>query len=133
MMIKQVYLIWGRKMIGATRFGSRRLRGRLWRDFNWPSLIGITSWILAYSSAQASVQFRSIGSLGGGGTTVAGISGDGLTVVGNSFTSSGAKHAFVWTQNSGVQDLSLSCGQPSFQASGVSADGSTIVGAFLNA
>lgn len=45
-----------------------------------------------------------LGSLGGGLSTANAVSADG-TVAGLSYTSSSQQHAFVWTQNGGMQDL----------------------------
>jgi len=68
--------------------------------------------------------------LGGSGATgrAWGVSGDGVLIVGESDTSTGALHATLWKRTGGVIDLGASAPNALTSAFAISEDGRTIVG-----
>lgn len=72
-----------------------------------------------------------IGTLGGNGSHIYGISADGSTVVGVSTNSSYEERAFRWTLVNGMENLGTLGGSKS-KALAISADGSIIVGSSEN-
>jgi probable HAF family extracellular repeat protein len=75
--------------------------------------------------------FQSLGSLDGSlgyGSVAASVSADGATVVGWAVLSGGINHAFRWTAAGGMQDLGVLPGQVYSAATGVSDDGTIVVG-----
>lgn len=81
-----------------------------------------------------------LGTLGGTYSEANGVSTDGSVVVGRSNTASGSAHAFRWTQASGIQSVVAwlqangvsVANDTTVSASGVSADGSVVVGTLDN-
>jgi probable HAF family extracellular repeat protein len=69
----------------------------------------------------------SLGTLGAGYSIARDCNTDGTVVVGES-TGAADDHAFRWTPATGLQDLGTMPGGTSSHATGVSADGSTVVG-----
>jgi probable HAF family extracellular repeat protein len=86
--------------------------------------------VSAASAAFAAASLTPLGDLPGGsfGSYASGVSGDGSTVVGNSYSASG-QEAFRWTSESGMVGLGdlPGAGFVSY-ANGVSGDGSVVVG-----
>jgi probable HAF family extracellular repeat protein len=80
----------------------------------------------AFRWTSASGMF-SLGTLGAGYSIAYNCSSDGTVLVGES-TSIPDDHAFRWTPQNGLQDLGTMPGGTSSHATGVSADGSTVVG-----
>lgn len=79
------------------------------------------------ASAQSFGGMRDLGTLGGNDTVAHGVSADGSVVVGTSATpAQSIRHAFVWTEASGMLDLGAVFRNS--EARGVSADGTTVVG-----
>lgn len=78
--------------------------------------------------AQTQGGTEKLGTLGGGGSTAAGVSADGAVVVGSAGTGDGNSHAFRWTSGDGMLDLGTLGGTYS-EAYGVSADGTVLIGA----
>lgn len=87
-------------------------------------IISLATRVLAQSS------FQGLGHLGGGTSSAADISGDGLVVVGTSHNGQ-EDEAFRWTAATGMLGLGTPAGGSS-AANAVSADGSVIVGRFNN-
>ncbi len=83
--------------------------------------------LLSSGNAQSKPYFLEIGTLGGAWSDVKGISGDGGTVVGDSTTTSGKVHAFVWRFKGKMLDIGKSNPGPSF-ATAASVKGDTVVG-----
>lgn len=71
---------------------------------------------------------QNLGNLGGTWVSADAISEDGNVVVGSSTMAGGATHAFRWTSGSGMVDLGGLGSYTQFIATGVSGDGSVIVG-----
>jgi probable HAF family extracellular repeat protein len=78
----------------------------------------------------ADVSFRGLGHLyeGAADSSANAVSADGLVVVGASRNSSGNEEAFRWTAQTGMIGLGTLPGQTNSVASGISADGTIIVG-----
>ena len=111
---------------GAVVVGESRDKNAFWRAFRWTSS-----------------GLQNLGTLGGPMAAANDVSSDGSIVVGKSLTSSltSSNRAFRWSAKKGMQDLRqalLSAGVTSvqnwtlFTATGVSADGKTMVGYGLN-
>jgi probable HAF family extracellular repeat protein len=116
----------GSVVVGQSR--DKTSFGGFWRAFSWTATTGM----------------RDLGTLGGPMSAAYGVSGDGSVIVGKSLTtsSSASEHAFRWTTTRKLEDLQralLDAGVTSVQnwillgsATGVSADGTVIVGFGLN-
>jgi probable HAF family extracellular repeat protein len=78
------------------------------------SFIASDSAAIAGRPAAAAHPFAivDLGTLGGGSSTATAIN-DAGQVVGASETSTGSRHAFSWTQSSGMTDLGIPTGDPS--------------------
>jgi probable HAF family extracellular repeat protein len=69
---------------------------------------------------------------GGGDSGAAGVSSNGLVIVGNSSSSLAPSEAFRWTSGTGMVGLGLLPGGSTSQGNGVSGDGSVVVGYGMN-
>ncbi|HEU5047542.1 MAG TPA: hypothetical protein VFT64_06840 [Rickettsiales bacterium] len=95
-----------------------------------PRLVSIAVMLIGAYSPKATadnISLTSIGTLGGTNSLAYGISGDGNTIVGYSYTAGAHEHAFYWTQPTGIIDLGTLGGLNSV-AEAVSGDGSVIIG-----
>lgn len=92
----------------------------------------------SYPVASRAVSFQGLGDLSGGvyKSSTKGVSADGLTVVGVSSSAIADEirnEAFVWTLTEGIQGLGVPEGRLLSEASGISNDGSVIVGRTIHA
>jgi probable HAF family extracellular repeat protein len=113
---------------GSVIVGEARDASGFWRAFRWTASTGM----------------QDIGTLGGPESAAYSVSSDGTVIVGTSLTSgsTGSDHAFRWTATTGMQDLRSLLQAVGVHtadnwvsvdtASGVSADGTVIVGFGLN-
>jgi probable HAF family extracellular repeat protein len=113
---------------GSTIVGEARDASGFWRAFRWTASTGM----------------QDIGTLGGPESVAYSVNKDGTVIVGTSLTSgsTGSNHAFRWTATTGMQDLRSLLQAAGVHtadnwvsvdtASGVSADGTVIVGFGLN-
>ena len=120
-------IAWGISGDGATVVGEARDQTGFWRAFRWTASIGM----------------RDMGTLGGPMSHAAEASRDGSVIVGWSLTSgsSASDHAFWWTAKTGMRDLKTELQSRGvigldnwllYAATGVSDDGSVIVGVALS-
>jgi len=120
-------IAWGISGDGSVVVGEARDQTGFWRAFRWTSSIGM----------------KDMGTLGGPMSHASEASRDGSVIVGWSLTNGGSTsdHAFWWTAKTGLRDLKqelVSRGVTGldswllYAATGVSDDGSVIVGVALN-
>jgi len=120
-------IAWGISGDGAVVVGEARDQSGFWRAFRWTSSIGM----------------RDMGTLGGPMSHAAEASRDGSVIIGWSLTSgsSASNHAFWWTAKTGMRDLKNELEARGvdgldnwllYAATGVSDDGSVIVGVAVN-
>jgi len=120
-------IAWGVSGDGATVIGEARDSTGYWRAFKWTASTGM----------------RDMGTLGGPMSRASEASRDGSVIVGHSLTSgiSTSDHAFVWTAKTGMRDLKNELQARGvggldnwllYAATGVSDDGSVIVGVARN-
>lgn len=94
-------------------------------------MLALLVLLLLVSAPACAQELIGLGRIGLGTYSAAtAVSADGTTVVGYSETSEAARHAFRWTEAGGLEDLEdLPGGSDDSAATGVSGDGSVIVGA----
>jgi len=120
-------IAWGISGDGTVVVGEARDNAGFWRAFRWTSSAGM----------------KDMGTLGGPMSHAAEASRDGSVIVGWSLTNGGSTsdHAFWWTAKTGLRDLKTELQSRGvtgldnwllYAATGVSDDGSVIVGVALN-
>ncbi len=85
-----------------------------------------TAFLLAAAAAVQAQSYTDLGSFGGFLTRAYGVSADGTTVVGESY-SGYSPRAFIWTQANGIVNLGTLGGNSSV-AYGISSDGTVVIG-----
>lgn len=101
---------------------------RGWRSL---AMLGGVAVLVASPRADAQDSFQGLGALPGAspGSVAAGLSADGLVVVGGCPTGATCSEAWRWTQAGGIQGLGFLPGESTSGASATSADGAVVYGA----